>query len=223
VTFPGCTEDNTLVENPNVELATAVKFAADLVDAAIGAIGRNDTTNETFRTALATHFLNPTFSQRKDLFRSFRIIWFHLKPENFACASSTADLDECANVTKEGFDLAFTPTVQGIGVGRSVLCSAFWEDRLACRAITLIHESAHAVGIGDGSVHPPNRGSAQYPSLAGAPPASQTAELRMDNPDAYAFFAAHIGRETDTDCSGGAQFPIDPRATIRIRDTAPKK
>jgi hypothetical protein len=223
VTLPGCTEENTLVENPNVQLATAVKFAADLVDAAIGAIGRNDTTNETFRTALATHFLNPTFSQRKDLFRSFRIIWFHLKPENFACASSTADLDECANVTKEGFDLAFTPTVQGIGVGRSVLCSAFWEDRLACRAITLIHESAHAVGIGDGSTHPPNRGSAQYPSLAGAPPASQTAELRMDNPDAYAFFAAHIGRETDTDCSGGAQFPIDPRATIRIRDTAPKK
>jgi hypothetical protein len=223
VTFPGCTEENTLVANPNLQLATAVKFAADLVDAAIGAIGRNDTTNETYRTALARHFLNPTLSQRKELFRSFRRVWFHLKPENFACASSTKELDECAKVTNEGFDLAFTPTIQGVGVGASVLCPAFWEDRLPCRAITLIHESAHARGIGNGGTHPPNRGSAPYPSLGGAPPAAQTAALRMDNPDAYAFFAAHIGRETDTDCSGGAELPIDPRTVIRVRGTAPKK
>jgi hypothetical protein len=221
-TFSGCTTDNTLTDKPNQQLATALTFAGDLVDAAIGAVGRNDK-SETYRIALARHFITPAFSDLKEIFRSFRRIWFHLKPENFACAASDIELEECEKVTQGGFDLAFTRTVTGIGVGPSVLCPAFWFDRLPCRAITLIHEAAHAVGIGNGSPHPPNRGSANYPSLAAVQPAGQTAALRMDNPDAYAHFAAHIGRETDTECgTGGAPMPISPRGAIKIQDRAPE-
>ncbi len=221
-TFSGCTPDNTLTDKPNQELARALTFASDLVDAAIGAVGRNDK-SEPYRTALARHFINPPFSDLKDIFRNFRRIWFHLKPENFGCAASDTELDECEKVTEGGFDLAFTPTQTGIGVGPSVLCPAFWFDKLPCRAITLIHEAAHAVGIGNGGTHPPNRGSADYPNLAAAPPAGQTAALRMNNPDAYAHFAAHIGRETDTPGCGtnAPELPISPRGAIKMEDPAP--
>lgn len=63
-TFAGCTPENTLIEKPNRELATTVTFASDLVNAAIGAIAKNDM-SETFRVALARHFINPNF-QRAD-------------------------------------------------------------------------------------------------------------------------------------------------------------
>jgi hypothetical protein len=221
-TFSGCTTDNTLTEKPNQQLATAVTFASDLVDAAIGAVGRNDK-SETYRIAVARHFINPAFSDLKEIFRNFRRIWFHLKPENFACAASDTEMDECEKVSEGAGDLAFTPTQTGIGVGPSVLCPAFWFDKLPCRAITLIHESAHAVGIGNGSPHPPNRASASYPDLAAPPPAGQTAALRMNNPDAYAHFAAHIGRETDTPACGtnAPDLPLSPRGAVKVEDPAP--
>jgi Domain of unknown function (DUF4157) len=217
--FVGCTPDNTMVDKPVNELKIAVKFAADLVDAALAAIERNDS-SANYKNALATHFRSPNFSLLKDIHKSFRLIFFHLKPENFACASTNADFDECEKVEKGGFDIAFTPS--GIGTGPSVLCPVFWFNKLACRAVTLIHESAHAVGIGDKGTHPPNRGSAGYPALNAPQPASQTSALRKDNPDAYGFFAAQIGRETDTECDKELpDVPISPRTTIKIEGKAP--
>jgi hypothetical protein len=220
-TFAGCTPDNTLTENPNQAMATAITFAADLVDAARAAIERDDK-SETYRTALARHFINPSFGELKDIYKSLHRIWFQLKPENFGCAASDADMDECEKVTQGGFDLAFTTTSSGVAIGKSIVCPAFGFERLPCQAITLIHESAHRVGIGNGGPHPPNRGDAGYPTLAGAPPAGQTTALRVDNPDAYGHFAAHIGRETDTDCNtSGVGAPISPRGAIKIEGKAP--
>jgi hypothetical protein len=217
--FVGCTPDNTLVDKPVNQLGVAVKFAANLVDSALAAIERNDS-SANYKVALAKHFRSPKFSNLKDIYRNFRRIFFHLKPENFACASTDDDFNECEKVENGGFDVAFTPS--GIGTGPSVLCPVFWLNTLGCRAVTLIHESAHAVGIGDGGTHPPNRGDAGYPALDTPQPASQTSELRKDNPDAYGFFAAQVGRETDTECDKALpDMPISPRGSIKIEGKLP--
>jgi Domain of unknown function (DUF4157) len=219
--FVGCTPDNTLVDKPVNELAIAVKFAANLVDSALAAIERNDG-SANYKVALAKHFRSPSFSDLKDIHKGFRLIFFHLKPENFACASTKEDFDECEKVVNRGFDIAFTPVSSGFAAGSSVLCPVFWFNNLACRALTLIHESAHAVGIGDGGTHPPNRGSADYPALDALQPASQTSVSRKDNPDAYGYFALQIGRETDTDCDKGMpDAPISPRDAIKFEGKAP--
>ncbi len=219
--FVGCTEDNTMVDKPVNQLGLAVKFAADLVDSALAAIERNDSSTN-YKVALAKHFRSPDFSDLKVIYRNFRRIFFHLKPENFACASTKDDFDECEKVENSGFDEAFTPAGLGVATGATVLCPVFWFNGLACRAQTLIHESAHAVGIGDGGTHPPNRGSADYPALDGVQPASETAALRKNNPDAYGYFAAQIGRETDTECDQALpDAPISPRDAIKIQGNAP--
>jgi hypothetical protein len=215
--FAGCTTDNTLEDKPVDALGKAVKFAANLVDAALAAIERNDSSNANYKAALAKHFRSPNFSDLKDIHRNFRFIFFHLKPENYACAATNDDFDECEKVVNNGFDIAFTPVISGIGTGATVLCPVFWFNNLACRAETLIHEAAHAVGIGDGSTHPPNRGQAGYPALDTPQPASQTVAARKDNPDAYGYFAAQIGRETDTECNKALPAaPISPRGAIKI-------
>lgn len=219
--FVGCTPDNTLVDKPVNELAKALNFAADLVDSALAAIERNDS-SVNYKVALAKHFRSPNFSDLRDIHRNLRLIFFHLKPENFACASTKDDFDECEKVVNRGFDIAFTPVSSGFAAGSSVLCPVFWFNNLGCRALTLIHESAHAVGIGDGGTHPPNRGSADYPALDAPQPASQTTQLRKNNPDAYGSFALQIGRETDTDCDKGMpDAPISPRDAIKFEGKAP--
>jgi hypothetical protein len=210
-TFRDCTEKTTFSNKPDQELETARVFARDLVEAAIGALAKNDG-SETYRAALARHFIAPTFDERKDILRNFQRIRDHLKPENIRCASSDEDVDECESNPEAGVTEGFEVNLE------TVLCSTFWLERLPCRAITLIHEAAHGVGIGSGDVHPPYRGSAEYPSLAAAPTASATTAVRENNPDAYAYFAAHIGRETDTQCFG---IPASRRGAIEIQGVAP--
>jgi hypothetical protein len=80
------------------------------------------------------------------------------------------------------------------------VCRRFWALDRTCGAIVLIHEGAHDIGVDAGIAHPPNRGDAAYPAGNVAPPAAagQTTAVRMRNLDAYAFFAAHIWRNTDT-------------------------
>jgi len=223
VKFAGCTPEATMVDNPDQQLARALTFAQNLVEAAAAAIERNDK-SANYRTALARHFINPTFEDLKAIHRTFRLILGALKdPENFGCASSKEDLDECEKITKEGFDEAFTRVTRDVGVGPTAICAVFWFEPLRCQALTLIHEAAHRIGIGEGATHPPNRGSADYPSLAGIPPHGQTTALRMDNPDAYAYFAAQIGRETDTDCNAaGPGIMMTPRGAIEIHGSKPK-
>ena len=78
-----------------------------------------------------------------------------------------------------------------------------------------LRSARRSLGIGLGSPHPPYRGSANYPALAAHPPPSETTAKRLDNPDAFAYFAAHIGRETDTECFG---IPVSVGGVIEIHD-----
>jgi hypothetical protein len=79
------------------------------------------------------------------------------------------------------------------------VCPHFWDTNTTiCQAIIFVHEAAHDVGIDAvGPGHAPNRGSANYPTGNVAPPGGQTTAARLNNPDSYAFFAAHIARDTD--------------------------
>jgi len=215
--YGGCSVDTTLVDNPNQQLDRARIFARDLIDAALAAIERNDT-SDTYQIALARHFRNPTFEQLKDIYKTLRKLWFHLKPEHFRCASTDEEVDECEKgIGDAGITSAFTEPDK---FTPSVLCASFFSQSLPCQAKTLIHESAHFIGIGNAEPHPPRRGDPGYPSLAGVPPAAQNAAARMDNPDAYAHFAMHIGRETDTQCF---ITPVSTKGVIKIEDKKPEK
>jgi hypothetical protein len=75
----------------------------------------------------------------------------------------------------------------------------------------LIHEAAHLIGLGLGTPHPPYRGGDDYPFGGRAPKAGQTTAKRMDNPDAYGYFAMHVWREIDSECYVTAEL-------IRITD-----
>ena len=84
--------------------------------------------------------------------------------------------------------------------GQTFLCYNFWALNSTCKAITLIHEAAHAIGFATTPPHPPYRGSAEYPLGAGPAGKDETAAIRMGNPDAYGYFAAHVWRNIDTEC-----------------------
>jgi hypothetical protein len=208
--YTGCDTGTVLESEPHKVLERARVFARDLVDSALAAIERNDK-SEPYRTALARHFLNPSFEQLKDIHRSFRMIWFHLRPDNIRCAKADEEKDECSS--EDGG--AVTGFIDG---STMVVCPSFWAQSLHCKAMTLIHEAAHGRGIGMGSPHPPYRGTSEYPSLAGTPSAGQTAEKRAGNPDAFSYFAAHIGRGGDTGCPS---IPIDAGSVIMIEEKAP--
>jgi Domain of unknown function (DUF4157) len=215
-TFRDCTEKTTLSSKPNQDLEKARVFASYLVYAAIGALAKNDG-SKTYRTALARHFITPTSDERKAILRNFRMIWSYLqKPENIRCAASDEDVVACESDPESGVTAAFEDNTE------TVLCSPFWLARLPCQAITLIHEAAHGRGIDVGGIpytHPPYRGSAEYPALRTAAKAGETTSARINNPSAYAYFAAHIGRETDTKCFG---IPASRGGAIEIQDVAPK-
>ena len=81
------------------------------------------------------------------------------------------------------------------------VCPLFFGSKLdqLRRALIFIHEAAHDVGVDAGTgAHQPNRGSIAYPWGNVGPPVGQTAALRMNNAEAYAMFAAHVWRSTDT-------------------------
>jgi hypothetical protein len=209
-TFRGCNHRTTLSDTADRDLMRMLTFARDLVDAAIGAVALHDE-SEPYRTALARHFINPSFDERKDLYHNLRRIFFHLTVDDTRCAESDEDIKTCEEDPNAGVEMAFEDEM------KTVLCLPFWFSRLPCQAMFLIHEAAHAVGIGLGTPHPPYRGSADYPALAARAPASQTTAKRLDNPDAYAYFAAQIGRETDTECHG---IPVSVGGVIEIHDLA---
>ena len=103
------------------------------------------------------------------------------------------------------------------GTDTIVVCPNIADESINCRAIGLIHEAAHILGIGASGAHPPYRGTAAYPWTATAAPAGETPATRMDNPEAYAYFAAHIWREIDSSCPP----PLVLEQVIEIEDTAP--
>ncbi|MES2717463.1 MAG: hypothetical protein V4795_16985 [Pseudomonadota bacterium] len=182
--FRDCSERITGIPDANQRLETARGRAREFVGAARRALAAAPTAGTVYDTALGRHFIAPGAAERTTIAASYGQILNTLVPGNYICNSNNI----CGS--EQAFWIEADDLVH--------VCRPFWELSPTCRAIILIHEGAHDVGFGIAGAHPPNRGSADYPAGDVAAPAGQTTALRMDNPDAYAFFAAHIWRDTDT-------------------------
>ncbi|HSO06875.1 MAG TPA: hypothetical protein VLW45_06530 [Pelomicrobium sp.] len=182
--YRDCTRGITGVDDANERLETARLRAREYVGAARRALAAAPVAGSVYDTALGRHFITPSAAQRATIEDNYRQILGTLVVRNYICNSQNI----CG--TEQAFWIPDDDLVH--------VCRPFWPLSPTCRAIILIHEGAHDVGFGIGGTHPPNRGSANYPAGNVAPPAGQTTALRMDNPDAYAFFAAHVWRSTDT-------------------------
>jgi hypothetical protein len=207
--FRDCTEATTLNSNPRRDLIKVLDLAQRFVNGAIGKLEIDPETEpkgSSYRVALERHFLNPSKAQRMGILGNFKAIYEKLKPGNVRCAANDQELATCAQ-NPDGEIAAFMRD------GEFVLCFNFWVMSPLCKATTLIHEPAHAVGIGSGKTHPPYRRGAEYPFGATLPSKDQTAAIRSDNPDAYAYFAAHVWRDIDMECIPPLAEVIDVRST----------
>jgi hypothetical protein len=213
-TFKDCTTTTTLSSAPNKELELARDRASDYVDVAISMLTRDPARykkDATYPVALRRHFLSPTDTDRTSIRANYLKIRELLKPEKIRCVAAQTDRDYCDKDPDASQMAAFA---RG---GETFLCQSFWSQFQTCRAITLIHEAAHHLGIGSGATHPPYRGSTEYPSGSKAAGSGETTALRMANPDAYAYFAAHVWRDTDTECHVFVGIP----ETIEMTGKAP--
>ena len=187
--YRDCSEAITGVPDANTRLENARQRAREFVGAALRALDNPPVVGTTYETALNRHFVTAGTGllgagSRALIHTQLEQIRATLRVPNYICNSNNI----CG--TEQAFWIAADDLVH--------VCRPFWALDTTCAAIVLIHEGAHDVGIGIGAAHPPNRGSAAYPAGNVAPPAGQTTLDRLNNPDAYAFFAAHIWRNTDT-------------------------
>jgi hypothetical protein len=195
--YEDCSESTTTITNPKGELVRSLDLAQRFVNGAICKLDVDPATEDkdsSYNIAQRRHFLSPVKAQRMGLKNNFKAILDKLKSENVRCAATDKDQAYCASSPEGGRMAAF---MQG---GQSVLCFNFWTLNSKCKAITLIHEAAHAIGIGMTTPHPPYRGSGEYPLGAGPAGKDETAAIRTNNPDAYGYFAAHVWRDIDTEC-----------------------
>ena len=183
--YRDCTAAITGVADPNDRLEAARLRAREFVGAAIRVLGAAPAAGSTYATALDRHFIGPTDAQRATILANFQQIRGTLRVGNYICNSNNI----CG--TEQAFWIQADDLVH--------VCPPFWELDRTCGAIVLVHEGGHDIGV-DAAVagHPPNRGDAAYPAGNTAPPVGQTTAQRIQNPDAYAFFAAHLWRGTDT-------------------------
>ncbi|HTH20930.1 MAG TPA: hypothetical protein VL854_01820 [Nitrososphaeraceae archaeon] len=194
--YRDCTPGITLDPNANLKLENARQRAIKFIDAAINALSTPPFVGSTVDIALDRHFVTPTDAERATINDHYGDIRDTLRVGNYICNTSNI----CPSVDTQG---AWAGITRDWNDDLIHICRAFFDSKLDinCRAIILIHEGSHDEGINTllaGEMHAPNRGSADYPPGNRAPPAGVTTADRMDNPDAYAFFAAHIWRNTDT-------------------------
>lgn len=182
--YRDCTPGITGIADSNERLEAARQRARDYVDVAIARLDNAPAAGSVYATALNRHFITPTDAERTQIRNTYRQIRQTLVVRNYICNSNRI----CG--TEQAFWIAADDLVH--------VCRAFWDESLTCRAIILIHEGAHDVGIRTPGGHAPNRGDPEYPAGNTAPPAGETTAGRMNTPDAYAFFAAHVWRRTDT-------------------------
>jgi len=192
-TYRDCTPGITLDPNANLKLENARQRAIKYIDAARTVLSNAPAPGSIYEIALNRHFVSPTAADRATINDHYGDIRNTLRVGNYICNTPRICGTEQAGwggLTVFNDDLIH-------------ICRTFFDPKLdiTCRAIILIHEGAHDERINTllaGEMHAPNRGSADYPPGNRAPPAGVTTADRMDNPDAYAFFAAHIWRNTDT-------------------------
>ncbi len=185
--YRDCTAAVTGVPNPDELLERGRQRARDYVVAAIQVLAPAPAAGTAYATALARHFIAPSASQRATIAARYRQILSSLVVPNFICNSQN-------NIC--GRSQAFwIPADDLIHV-----CRPFWalSSDTTCMAIILLHEGAHDAGIDVAGAHSAYRGGPAYPAGDAAAPPAQTTHLRMGNPDAYAFFGAHIFGGMDT-------------------------
>ena len=191
--YRDCTPSITGIADANEKFEAARLRAREYIGAARGALAAAPAAGTTYATALNRHFVAPAAADRASIEATYGQILGTLVVSNYICNSTNI----CG--TEQAFWIPDDELVHA--------CPSFWSSSLdtTCRAIILIHEGAHDVGV-DAAVagDPPYRGGPQYPAGNVGPPAGETTAGRMIYPDAYAFFAAHIWRNTDT---GRTCFP----------------
>jgi hypothetical protein len=202
--FRDCSVSSTwgFSQAPNAELESARRRAADYVDVAMSILTHDPEKYRkasAYRIALDRHFQRPNDADRQKIRANYVKIRGLLNPEKIRCAATEEDLKGCDAVADKGLPAAY------MSKGETFLCQPFWTMNHKCRAMVLIHEAAHAVGIGMGSPHPPYRGGNEYPFGSAAPLSAQPTS-RIDNPDAYSYFAAHVWREVDAECYSFAEL-----------------
>ena len=202
-TYRDCTQGITLDPNANVKLENARLRAIKFIDTTVTALSNAPAPGSIYETALNRHFVGPTAADRATISDIYRQIKDTLAVRNYIC--NTPVICENGEYANWG----------GLSVWNDDLihvCRAFFNPNvdITCRAIILIHEGAHDEGIDADTTtpnHTPYRGDdpdgngplpSPYPTGNRAAPAGVTTAERMNNPDAYGFFAAHIWRETDT-------------------------
>lgn len=194
--YRDCTPAITGQADPNRVLEAARGRAREFVGAASRALNQAPTAGTTYATALNRHFvLSPpagllggaaNAAARIGLQTVYQRIQGALVRNNFICNTG-----RICNRTEQAFWIPDDDLIH--------VCPRFWGQGRTCQAIILVHEAAHDVGIDAApGGHAPNRGSGNYPTGNNPPPAGQNFVARQNNPDAYAFFAAHIWRDTDT-------------------------
>ncbi|MCM3904079.1 MAG: M35 family metallopeptidase [Pyrinomonadaceae bacterium] len=182
--YRDCTESITGVSDANEQLEAARIRARDFVQAAIAALGKTPTAGSVLATALARHFVDPTEEQRVQIRATYRQMLPAFRVPNFICNRQNICGDFQAGWLADD-DLIH-------------VCPLFWALDRTCQAIVLVHEAAHDAGINVSGPHPFGRGTATYPAGNKPPPDGETPATRMENADAYGFFAAHIWRSGDT-------------------------
>jgi Lysine-specific metallo-endopeptidase len=193
-TYRDCTPGITLDPNANLKLENARQRAIKFIDAARTVLSNAPAPGSLYETALNRHFVAPTAADRATISDHYKEIRDTLRVGNYIC--NTPVICENGEYANWG----------GLSVWNDDLihvCRAFFNPNvdITCRAIILIHEGAHDEGIDADTTttdHTPYRGDPAYPTANRAPPANVTTAERMNNPDAYGFFAAHIWRNTDT-------------------------
>ena len=191
-TYRDCTAGITLDANANVKLENARLRAIQYIDAARAVLPNAPDPGSLYDIALNRHFVAPTAADRATISDNYRQIRDTLAVRNYIC--NTPNICGTEQAGWGGLTVFNDDLIH--------VCRSFFDSKLdsTCRAIILIHEGAHDEGIDAiiGTPHSPNRGEPLYPAGNVAPPGAVTTADRMDNPDAYAFFAGHIWRETDT-------------------------
>jgi hypothetical protein len=207
----------TGVANIDVKIENGRQRAISYVQVAIRALKGDPnapSADRAYKTALQRHFRGPDAAGRATIQANFEKILAILKSHTrIRCASSQFELERCQKKTDLfGFVLKGGDTI--------IVCPNIADESIRCRAIGLIHEAAHIINIGAGDTHPPYRGTDEYPwpSSPAKAPAEQTAAVRLDNPEAYGYFAAHVWRESDTSCPPAF---VPGEIIINIEGTAP--
>jgi len=195
--FRDCVRTVTGIDDADRILNQAMVRAREYITTALERLLNPPAPGGAYEEALQTHFGQPIDEARRlRIRRTFERILPNLVFGNFICNRNACGARDQAGLLPDD-DLIH-------------VCPPFWAVHdINCQAIILIHEAAHDAGVDvdDPATvveepHTPNRGDPNYPVPGQRRRGRISRTMRMNTPDAFAFFAAHVhnGMDTPTDC-----------------------